>query len=147
VPVRACGVEKLYNVLTNLRSDGGLQRTNQLLGTTRFNHRDTAGDHVERLGDAADVGDLVLDQDAVAAAMRIASLRAPAGCKSFDIVDTAFLRHGEVSQAPGAKGRDMPPWLENWTTQTCDVETVVLMTFLPHPIGTTITATTGRKPK
>jgi hypothetical protein len=127
VTVRACGVERLYNVLTNLRSDGGLQRTNLLLGTTQ--------------------SDPVLQRDAVAHAMRVASLKAPAGCKSFDVMDTAFLGREEASQASGAKGRDMRPWRENWTTETCDVQTVVLMTFTPDATGTTIAATADRKPK
>jgi hypothetical protein len=127
VTVRACGIERLYNVLTNLRSDGGLQRTNLLLGTTR--------------------SDPVLQRDAVVYAMGSATLKAPAGCKSFDVLDTAFLGHDAASQASGAKGRDMRPWRENWTTQACDVETVVLMTFTPDATGTTIAATTDRKPK
>jgi hypothetical protein len=79
--------------------------------------------------------------------MRSANLKAPAGCKSFDVLDTAFLGHDEGSQASDAKGRDMRPWRENWTTQTCDVQTVVLLTFIPDATGTTIAATIDQKSK
>jgi hypothetical protein len=127
VTVRACGVEKLYNVLTNVRSDGALQRTNLLLGTTR--------------------ADPVLQRDAVPYAMRSAGLKAPAGCKSFDVLDTAFLGQQEASPAKDAKGREMRPWRENWTTQTCDAQTVVLMAFIPDATGTKIAATPVVKPK
>jgi hypothetical protein len=127
VTVRACGIEKLYNVLTNLRSDGGLQRTNLLLGTTR--------------------SDPVLQRDAAAYAMQSAGLKAPQGCKSFDILDTAFLGHDGASPVRGADGRDMRPWREHWTTETCNVQTVVLMIFTPDATGTKISATTGPKPK
>jgi hypothetical protein len=127
VPVRACGVERLYNVLTHLRGDGGLQRTNLLPGTTR--------------------SDPALQRDAVPHAMRSAILKAPAGCKSFDVLDTAFLGRDESAQAEASKGRDMRPWRENWTTQTCDVQTVVLLTFIPDATGTTIAATIDQKSK
>jgi hypothetical protein len=127
VPVRACGVERLYNVLTSLRNDGALVRSNLLLGSTRADPR--------------------LQLDSVAYARASATLRAPPGCKSFDILDTAFLGQGAAAQAKGPGGREMRPWRERWTTQTCGVRTTVLMTFTPHAKGTTIAATVDPKAK
>jgi hypothetical protein len=91
--------------------------------------------------------DPLLQRDAVAYARTSASLRAPPGCKSFDILDTAFLGQGEASQAKSSGGREMRPWRERWSAQTCDVQTAVLMTFTPVVKGTTISATNDPKSK
>jgi hypothetical protein len=121
VPVQACGIEKLYNIITTVRVDGALIRDAGLLGTTRAS--------------------LVLQRDAVFYAAGLARTKAPAGCQMLDIADTQFVKFEGAAQAPPA--RDMRAWHENWTVQTCNVQTAVMMTFTPDATGTRIAATLG----
>jgi hypothetical protein len=127
VTVRACGVEKLYNVQTNLRSDAGLQRTNLL-----------PGHHAIRPCLAAGRCLLCDSYRQPQGPGRMQEFRYSGHCLS------RARRSFTGKRRQGARHAALARELDHADLRRADV---VLMTFTPDATGTTIAATTDRNPK
>lgn len=115
--VQGCGQTRQFNLFYTA-ANGKLTRTSALPGTT--------------------IADLLLQKDGLMYASMAMVKIAPADCKDYKFLDTAFEAFGTA--APGARAR---PWTEKWTVSACGVDGVVKMRFTPDAKGTQITANTA----
>jgi hypothetical protein len=115
--VQGCGETRTFNISYSVDPDGELRRLGTLPGTT--------------------VADPVLQKDGLMYAQMAMVKVAPADCKEYVFVDTAF-----EALKPAAAGGRARPWTEKWTVRACGVEGVVRMHFTPDATGTQITAKT-----
>lgn len=114
--LQGCGETRTFNLMYSV-GPNGLTRLGTLPGTT--------------------AADPVLQKDGLMYAQMAMAGSAPADCKKYLYLDTAF----EAFETNLVSGRGRP-WTEKWTVRACGVDAVVRMHFTPDATGTQITAST-----
>lgn len=117
--MEGCGQSKVLNLRYWFAPEGRLMRSTTLPGTT--------------------IAVPLLQKDALFYAQAAMVRLTPKDCKESAVIDTRFLRLGDVS--PQARpGMESHVWDEEWQVRACGVVGTVSMHFIPDATGTTISA-------
>ncbi len=120
IRVDGCGPERILNAMTQVQSNGTLQTSPLLPGTT--------------------IADPQLQRDSVQyAAAGMGSM--PSGCNQGGVVNTQFVGvDGQPPGTPQPANAAAKPWTEIWTLEACGKRAEVRMSFTPDATGTAIHA-------